>query len=102
MTFLLCWLVLIGSGCDSEPASVKTENPKNELPVIIHLEKRNEVVTIISGQEGLLYTVSTKNGRILGQNLSEQELQTKLPDIYHSLKKSYAGCNQSSEIWSGD
>jgi len=38
---------------------MKSECLKNELPVIIHLEKRNEVVTIMSGREGLVYTVKT-------------------------------------------
>jgi len=105
MILIFCLLVLIGSGCKDESASVQTENPENELPVIVHLEKRNEVVTIISGHEGLLYTVRTKDGRVLGQNLSEQELQANLPDIYNSLKRSYAGGNQSGqsgEIWGGD
>ena len=88
-------------GCEDESALVQTENPENELPVIIHLEKRNEVVTIMSGQEGILYTVRTKDGRTLAQDLSEQELQTKLPDIYNSLKKSYAGCNKSDLFWGG-
>ena len=101
MILIFCWLILIGMGCEDKSARVQTENPDNELPVIIHLEKRNEVVTIISGQEGLLYTVSTKDGRMLGEHLTEQELQANLPDIYNSMKKSYAGGNQSGEIWIG-
>ena len=96
---IFCWLILIGSGCEDKSARLQTENPENELPVIIHLKKRNEVVTIISGQEGLLYTVSTKDGRMLGEHLSEQELQVKLPDIYNSLKRSYAGSDNRDVFW---
>ena len=99
---ILCWLLLMGLGCNNESARVKTENPEKEFPVIVHLEKRNEVVTIMSGQEGLLYTVSTKDGRVLGQNLTRQQLQAKLPDIYNSLKKSYAGGNKKDVFWGGD
>jgi hypothetical protein len=102
MILIFCWLILIGMGCEDESARVQNENPENELPVIIHLEKRNEIVTITSGHDGLLYSVRNKDGRMLGQNLSEQELRAKLPDIYHSLKKSYAECNKRSEIWGGD
>ena len=98
---IICWLILMGLGCSNESERVKTENPDNELPVIIHLEKRNEIVTIISGQEGLLYTVRTKDGELLGQHLSEQELKAKLPDIYNSLKRSYAGSNKSDVFWGG-
>ena len=98
---IFCLLIIINPGCGNKSAIEQTENPENELPVIVHLEKRNEVISIISGREGLLYTVRTKDGRILGQGLSEQELQAKLPDIYNSLKKSYADCNKSSADWGG-
>jgi hypothetical protein len=93
---ILCWLIFICLGCSNKSASVQTGYANNEFPVIIHLEKRNEIVTIMSGREGLLYTVKTKDGRTLGHHLSEQDLQTKLPDIYNSLKKSYADINQRS------
>jgi hypothetical protein len=101
MILIFCLLILISLGCSKESAPVQTENPENELPVIVHLKKRNEVVTIMSGREGLLYTVRTKDGRVLGQGLSERELQAKLPDIYNSVKKSYADCNKSSTTLSG-
>ena len=97
--FTLCWLILICLGCSNRSALMKSECLKNELPVIIHLEKRNEVVTIMSGREGLVYTVKTKDGRVLGQYLSEQEFQTKLPDIYNLLKKSYAENNERRTVW---
>lgn len=76
-------------------------SPEVMLPVIVILETRNEVVSIISGHEGLIYTVTTKDGRIVGQNLYEQELQSKLPDIYHFLKTSYANYGRSSAAWGG-
>jgi hypothetical protein len=102
MILIFFLFMLIGLGCEDESALVQAENPENELPVIIHLEKRNEVVTIISGQEGLLYTVSTKDGRVLGEHLTERELRAKLPDIYNSLKRSYAGGNKNDVFWGGD
>jgi hypothetical protein len=102
MILIFCWLILLSLGCGKDSAYVRTESPENEFPVIIHLEKRDEVVTIMSGREGLLYTVRTKDGRMLGQDLSEQELQAKLPDIYNSLKKSYAGSNKSDVFWGCD
>ena len=99
MILIFCWLILIGMGCEDESVRVQTEDPENELPVIIHLEKRNEVVTIISGHDELLYTVSTKDGRVLGEHLTEQELRAKLPDIYNSLKRSYAGSDNRDVFW---
>ena len=98
---ILCWFILTGSGCGNKSVSMNTDSPEVILPVIVNLETRNEVVSIISGHEGLIYTVTTKDGRILGQNLHEQELQVKLPNIYHSIKTSYANNGRSSSAWSG-
>ncbi|MHC4560710.1 MAG: hypothetical protein ACYS80_25810 [Planctomycetota bacterium] len=91
---ILCWLILTGSGCGNKSARVHTGSPEVELRVIVHLETRNEVVSIMSGHGGLIYT-------ILGQNLYEQELQVSLPNIYHFLKTSYADDGRSSVVWAG-
>ena len=99
--FILCWLILIGSGCGEQSGRVQTGNPENKLPVIVYLETRNEVVSIMSGYEGPVYTVTTRDGRILGKHLSEQELQVKLPNIYHFVKTSYADNERGSVIWAG-
>ena len=98
---IICWFILTGFGCSNKSARVHTVNPEIELRVIVHLETRNEVVRIMSGHEGLIYTVTTKDGRILGQNLYEQELQVRLPNIYHFLKTSYADDGRSGVAWAG-
>ncbi len=98
---ILCWLVLRGSGCGVQSGLVQTENLEDNLPVIVSLETRNEVVSIMSGYEGPVYTVTTREGRIIGKNLSENELQVKLPNIYHFLKTSYADDEKGSVIWAG-
>ena len=98
---ILCWLIFIGSGCGTQSGRVQPESPEGKLPVIVYLETRNEVVSIMSGYEGPFYTVTTKDGRILGKYLSEQELQVKLPNIYHFLKTSYADDEKGRAIWAG-
>ncbi len=99
--FIVCGLVLIGSGCGEQSGRVQTENLEDKLPVIIYLETRNEVVSIMSGYEGPVYTVTTRDGGILGKDLSEQELQVKLPNIYRFLKTSYADDEKCNAIWAG-
>ena len=98
---ILCWIVLVGSGCDNRSARLQNQKPEHKLQVIVHLEMRNEVVTVMSGHEAPVYTVMTKDGRILVQHLSEHELQAKLPNIYHLLKTSYAGDQTSRAVWAG-
>jgi len=98
---IFCWLILVGSGCGKQWGRVQTGNLEDKLPVIVYLETRTEVVSIMSGYEGPVYTVTTKDGRILGKHLSEQELQVKLPNIYYFLKTSYADDDKGSAIWAG-
>jgi len=98
---ILCWLVLIGSGCGVQSGRVQTGNLEDNLPVIVSLETRNEVVTIMSGYLGAVYTVTKRDGGTLGKDLSEQELQEKLPNIYHFLKTSYADDGKGRAIWAG-
>ncbi len=97
----LFWLIFISSGCGEHSVRVQTGNLENNLPVIVSLETRNEVVSIMSGYEGPVYTVTRKDGRILGKHLSEQELQVKLPNIYHFVKTSYADDDRGDVIWAG-
>jgi hypothetical protein len=99
--FIFCGLILIGSGCGVQSGRVQTGNLEDSLPVIVSLGTRNEVVSIMSGYQGPVYTVTTKDGRILGKQLTEQELQVKLPDIYHFLKTSYADDGVGGKIWAG-
>lgn len=98
---ILCWLILLGSGCGERSGRVQTGNLEDNLPVIVSLETRNDVVSIMSGYLGAVYTVTTKDGKILGKHLSEQELQVKLPNIYRFLKTSYADDEKGSVIWAG-
>lgn len=95
MLILAC-LVLTGFGYSSRPAVVQTENAHDQLRVIVHLETRNEVVSVMSGPKGRVYTVKAKDGKMLEQQISELELWTKFPAIYRLLKSSYANDDKSN------
>jgi hypothetical protein len=85
------------------PALVQTQNSKEKLPVIVRLKTKNEVITILSGQTEPLYNVTTKDGKILAQYLSEKQLQKNLPGIYRLLKTSYADNHPNDAfIWAGN
>ena len=86
-----------------QPAPALIQEPKGKLPVIVRLKTKNEVVTIFSGQMGPLYNVTTKDGKILAQFLSEKQLQKNLPGIYRLLKTSYADNHPNNAfIWAGN
>ncbi len=97
MSILGC-LVLAGLGCGSRPELVQSETVQDQLRVILHLETRNEVVSVMSGPNGRVYTVKAKDGKILEQQISEPELWTKFPAIYHLIKTSYVSDGKGSAI----
>jgi flagellar basal body rod protein FlgG len=84
-----------------QTALALTREPKDNLPVIVRLKTKNEVVTILAGQTEPLYNVTTKDGKILAQYLSEKQLQKNLPGIYRLLKTSYTDNPNNAFIWAG-
>ena len=99
--FILFWLIIVVSGCANQSALAPTHEPNGKLPVIVRLKTKNEVVTILSGQTEPLYNVTTKDGKILAQYLSEKQLQKNMPGIYRLLKTSYADNPNNAFIWAG-
>ena len=100
MLILGC-LALASSGCGSRTALVQTDQAQNQLRVIVHLETRNEITSVISGRDGPVYTVKAKDGSMLEERISEQELWTKFPAIYRLLKSSYASKSSGNAAWAG-
>jgi hypothetical protein len=65
-------------------------SPKSKT-VIGHLHSRDRIVTVTQGPRGAVYTIKTKDGKILATKLEEKDLQAKYPDIYHQIKSGVAG-----------
>ena len=59
-------------------------------PVIGHLKKRDKVITIQKGPDGPLYTVETKDGKILGVDLPADILYAEFPDLKSLIEKGMA------------
>ncbi len=97
---LMLWLGFVAlSGCGERGAFTRSGSPHETLPVIVHLQTRHEVLTVLASPDGPAYTVRTREGRVLGERLSEQQLQAQLPHIYRLLKSSYADDEQRSVVW---
>ncbi len=98
---LLLWSGIVAlSGCSERVVLMRPGSPDQTLPVIVHVQTRHEVLTALASPDGPVYTVRTRDGRMLGERLSEQELQAQLPHIHRFLKSSYADGEPGSVIWS--
>ena len=76
-------------------AAYGTDQSADDMPVIGHLEKRGQVITIYAGEKGPLYTVKTKEGKIIAEKIDDTQLQARLPDLYRDLKSAVAGNDAS-------
>ena len=90
---------IVLSGCGERAALTRSAIPNETLPVIVHLQTRDEILTALAGPDGPVYTARTRDGRILAEQLSEQELQAQLPHLHRLLKSSYAAGESHTVIW---
>ncbi len=81
-----------------KPPKVVTNAPAHsDFPVIGHLEKNDRTITIKSGPKGPLYTVKTKDGKVLFENLSAEQLRAQAPDLHEFIKNAVAGSSAKGE-----
>ena len=63
----------------------------DSLPVIGYLEGRDRLITIRAGPQSPLYSVTTKEGKVVFENLSTEQLKAQAPEIYNEIKSGLAG-----------
>ena len=76
--------------------ATKDASTQADLPVIVHLEKRNEIITVKAGPNGPVYLVKDKSGKILFNNVPEKELQAKAPELHQFIKTATGNGSQKS------
>lgn len=72
-------------------ASTNKPQAAERYTVIGYLEKRDRVITIKSSPRGAVYSVATKDGKMLLENLSLEQLKTQAPEIHEFIKGAMAG-----------
>ena len=76
------------------PKSSDAQIPTGEAgPFIVigHLEHRDRVVTIKSGAQGVVYSVRSRDGKILFDNLTAAQLKAQSPELHNVLETGTAG-----------
>ncbi|MDF1754634.1 MAG: hypothetical protein P1U89_17755 [Verrucomicrobiales bacterium] len=72
-----------------------TEPPANEVGRLV---SREHIISIFTNGNQNLYSVSTRDGKLLESLLDESALEKEFPNVYRDLKTGIAGDN---EIWAG-
>ena len=69
-----------------------------ELRVIGYIEKRDRTITIKSGPKGRVYSVRTRDGKVLCENLSEEQLRAQAPELRDFIKSAVAGLGNDARV----
>ena len=62
-----------------------------DFPVVGYIEKRERTITIKAGPKGPVYSVKTTDGRVLFDNLSQEQLSARAPELGEFLKTAVPG-----------
>src|ERR1035441_1427270 len=62
-----------------------------DFPVVGYIEKRDRTITIKAGPKGPVYSVKAADGKLLFDNLSQEQLSAKAPELGEFLKTAVAG-----------
>lgn len=72
------------------PVVATKAKAEESYPVIGYLEKRDYVITIKASPQGTIYSIATKDGKILHENVSAEQLKAKAPELYEAVKTGLA------------
>ena len=92
----LCMAGFTGGASPEDEASaievkdIKVPKDASGYPVIGHLKKKGRIITIKKGPDGPLYTVETKDGKILAVNLSSDKLYAEFPELKSVIENGLA------------
>ena len=76
----------------------QTAARESDFRVIGHLEKADRWLTIKSGPKGIVYSVKNKEGKVLFENLSADQLRAQAPELHQLIKEGMAGGAKNSSI----
>lgn len=73
------------------PTPAAKTNAAADFSVVGYIEKRDRTITIKAGPKGPVYSVKTADGKILFENLSQEQLSANAPELGEFLKTAVAG-----------
>ncbi|NJK52813.1 MAG: hypothetical protein HC936_08205 [Leptolyngbyaceae cyanobacterium SU_3_3] len=69
------------------------------LRVSLALLLRDRVITITSAQNKLRYSVETRDGQVLADDLTEAQLEARHPELYQQIRPAIAQPQAVEPLW---
>lgn len=76
------------------PASAMLSDPQR--PVIVHVVSRDRTITVKSSKDGLLYSLTGTDGKVLVADAMPQKFAELHPDLYRNVRQYIAVKNDDS------
>ncbi len=94
---IVCFAILLSTILVSSPA----DSAEDEALAVVHMAFRDYIVTISSTPQGPRYSVRTASGKLLSEDLSEDQLLAAYPKLHSDIDSSYANDESGNLIWAG-
>ncbi len=63
-----------------------TNNPAEAFPVICYVEKQDRTITVKAGPKGTVYSVKTRDGKAICENVSLEQLRAQAPELHDFIR----------------
>lgn len=83
----LLWILAVSPSSRAATEEVTLAAP---FPVVGYVERRGKIITLKAGPAGTLYSIETKDGKVLAENLDEKELLAKDPALHALVRNALA------------
>ena len=67
------------------PAAALTKDAKH--PVIVHIVSRDQTLTVKAGERGLLYSLTSKEGKVLMADASAEKFAQEQPAMFRAVRQ---------------
>ena len=102
MTPLIIPAMLLGAMAATKSGPTTTSVPLpahvDGRPTIVHLVNRSEVVTVMAGPTGPLYSATTQDGTLLVSGATLDQLREQHPDVYKRLHPAITASNDDAPV----
>jgi hypothetical protein len=80
------------------PVQVATNNSAaDNFPVICYIEKQDRTITAKASPKGTVYSVKTRDGKALCENISLEQLRAQAPELHDFIRSAIVLKSDKSE-----
>ncbi|MEM9905301.1 MAG: hypothetical protein AAF921_09795 [Cyanobacteria bacterium P01_D01_bin.44] len=99
----LITIALMGSAVNEAMPLASANETQPETTPLTQLVFRDKTVLISSSAEGIQYSLRLADGRVVADNLSNDQLAAQYPDLHNQVQTLIAGSNANDDvmIWGG-